>query len=344
MKLSNRDNWVDCAKGIGIILVVYGHVARGLVKAGIEVPIVFYDLTDSIVYSFHMPLFFFLSGLFFYQSFSKRGCQKLIFSKIDTIFYPFLLWSIIQGSTEVLLSHYTNGNLPLYKVFTLLWAPRAQFWFLYALFVIFVFSAIIYSYSAKKYSICIFIAAAFTYIIYDFLPELRIIAFIAKNLVFFCFGIIFTQYFNIKYFSNKTTFIISFLSFIIGQWYFHKYLSLRYTDISIASLSIALLSIIFIVSISSLLAKNSSRIISYIGASSMSIFLMHVLAGSGTRVILNKVFHIESFTIHVLVGCIVGITAPVLVLIIIEKFKIPYILSAPVSQWICLLREKLLRN
>lgn len=342
--MSNRDNWVDCAKGIGIILVVYGHVARGLVKAGIEVPVDFYNLTDSIVYSFHMPLFFFLSGLFFYHSFSKRGGKKLVFSKIDTILYPFLLWSIIQGCTEVFLSHYTNGNLPLYKVFTLLWAPRAQFWFLYALFFIFVVSAIIYSYTAKKYSICIFIAAAFTYVFSDFLPDLRIIAFIAKNLVFFCFGIIFTQYFNIKYFSNKAAFIISFLSFIVGQWYFHKYLSLTYIDIGIVSLSIALISIVFIVSMSSLLAKNSNRIISYIGASSMSIFLMHVLAGSGARVILDKVFHIDTFTIHVLVGCAVGVIAPIVALVIIEKFKIPYILSAPLCQWVYLVRKKLLRN
>ena len=112
----------------------------------------------------------------------------------------------------------------------------------------------------------------------------------------------------------------------------------------IVSLSIALISIVFIVSMSSLLAKNSNRIISYIGASSMSIFLMHVLAGSGARVILDKVFHIDTFTIHVLVGCAVGVIAPIVALVIIEKFKIPYILSAPLCQWVYLVRKKLLRN
>lgn len=44
-------------KGIGIILVVFGHVNRGLYSAGIQLPGSFYQLTDSVIYSFHMPLF-----------------------------------------------------------------------------------------------------------------------------------------------------------------------------------------------------------------------------------------------------------------------------------------------
>ena len=56
----NREVWIDYAKAIGIILVVYGHVARGLYSAGIDIPYELYVLIDSIVYSFHMPLFFFL--------------------------------------------------------------------------------------------------------------------------------------------------------------------------------------------------------------------------------------------------------------------------------------------
>ncbi|WP_043367549.1 acyltransferase family protein, partial [Cupriavidus sp. WS] len=61
----SRDVWVDNAKGIGIILVVYGHVARGLHSAGIWSDATSFSFLDSAVYSFHMPLFFFLSGLYF---------------------------------------------------------------------------------------------------------------------------------------------------------------------------------------------------------------------------------------------------------------------------------------
>ncbi|STU64905.1 acyltransferase [Klebsiella pneumoniae subsp. ozaenae] len=79
-----REAWVDYAKGIGIILVVFGHVNRGLYSAGIQLSGSSYLLTDSIIYSFHMPLFFFLSGLFFTQSLDKKGKTSFVISKIDT--------------------------------------------------------------------------------------------------------------------------------------------------------------------------------------------------------------------------------------------------------------------
>lgn len=38
MSQTMRESWVDYAKGIGILLVVFGHVNRGLQAAGIIMP------------------------------------------------------------------------------------------------------------------------------------------------------------------------------------------------------------------------------------------------------------------------------------------------------------------
>ena len=119
--INNRELWVDYCKAIGIILVVYGHVARGIHHAGLEINETFFRVVDIIIYSFHMPLFFFLSGLFFYRSLSKRSFIGFFNHKLDYILYPYILWSIFQGVIEVNLAQYTNGDATYNEVFSLLW-------------------------------------------------------------------------------------------------------------------------------------------------------------------------------------------------------------------------------
>lgn len=49
----NRIEWVDIAKGIAILLVVLGHTGLAVGSA---------RYLDAFIYSFHLPLFFVLSG------------------------------------------------------------------------------------------------------------------------------------------------------------------------------------------------------------------------------------------------------------------------------------------
>src|SRR5689334_3644402 len=72
LETSARETWVDAARGFGISLVVFGHVWRGLEKAGIMSADAVFVAVDRAVYSFHMPLLFFVSGLFFYPSLARR--------------------------------------------------------------------------------------------------------------------------------------------------------------------------------------------------------------------------------------------------------------------------------
>lgn len=258
MTITKRTDWVDCAKAIGAILVVYGHVARGLYNAGIAIPAHYYRLADSIVYSFHMPLFFFLSGLFFYTSLQKRGALGLAFNKVDTIVYPYILWSILQGSVEVVLSSYTNGNVTFTEVFTL-WDPRAQFWFLYALFFIFLVSIAIFSAVPFRWLVAVFIAVCALHLARGALPGFKVVLFVANNLVYFIFGVVFTRFNLVTYLSSYAAFLSLVLIFILFQFGFHHYLNLTYTYRGIEALVLALISIMFVVSASSMLARYSNK-------------------------------------------------------------------------------------
>lgn len=50
--LQRRDNVIDAFRGIGILLVVLGHIIGDT-----QVPL------NKLILSFHMPLFFFCSGM-----------------------------------------------------------------------------------------------------------------------------------------------------------------------------------------------------------------------------------------------------------------------------------------
>lgn len=62
--------------------------------------------------------------------------------------------------------------MPIEEVLSLLWSPRAQFWFLYALF--FTFATIIYSTKMKNVTILLFILSVIFYFYPVLLPNIYI--------------------------------------------------------------------------------------------------------------------------------------------------------------------------
>lgn len=83
MKTKSRIDSVDFLKGIGILLVAIGHSS-------------FFSFIDDYsvnryIYSYHMPLFAFIAGLF--TNGKSVGVQ--ISNKINKLLVPFLIWSFL---------------------------------------------------------------------------------------------------------------------------------------------------------------------------------------------------------------------------------------------------------
>ncbi|AIT19832.1 acyltransferase family protein [Burkholderia thailandensis E254] len=133
-----RDSYLDTARGAGIILVVFGHVLRGLFAAGLVPagwPSALLAATDYTIYTFHMPLFFLLSGLHVPKSLQRAG-DVFLLAKLRTILYPYFVWSLLQGAVQIALSsHGMNHAFTPNDLLAIGWRPFGQFWFLYALFI-----------------------------------------------------------------------------------------------------------------------------------------------------------------------------------------------------------------
>lgn len=325
-----REAWVDYAKGIGIILVVFGHVNRGLYSAGIHLSEPFYQLTDSVIYSFHMPLFFFLSGLFFVQSLDRKGKNRFLISKIDTIVYPYIIWSLIQGTVEVVLSRYTNNPATLADLIGVFTHPRAQFWFLYALFMVFVLATLLYNKNKFNYILpALIIISAGLYVYQDSLTKAFHFGYITSFMIFFLLGALAVHYSAAIARINIASSLAVLFAFVLLEWGFHGYLGLTYTNYGLYSLIQAIVAITFIVCLSVLLAKAEIAWLRRLGELSMVIYLMHILAASGLRILLAKFLHINNWSAHIILGTLFGLIAPMVAYYLIQRLHLNFLLERP---------------
>lgn len=301
-----RYQWLDVAKGIGIILVVFGHVLRGLIKSDIINNDLFLYV-DSIIYTFHMPLFMVLSGIFIVSSIEKYRGRRFIISKLDTIFYPYIFWMIFQGTFEVLLSNYTNGNASFIEVFSL-WLPRAQFWYLYALFLFMMLFLMVYTIH-RNLIVLLLILSISLYVLYGF-EEMRVVSFFNRFLVFFIvgslFGYVLPRLENIL--SNSYFSITVIVAAIILQYFYHFILEMKYTDYHYLTLMLSFISILAVMAVSYTVSQWSFGVfVSALGEASILIYLGHILTASGIRVVNSKLLGLDSVYLHVTLGLIFGI-------------------------------------
>ena len=338
MMSDNRYQWVDYAKGIGIILVVYGHCIRGIVKAGLVEDDSVFTLLDSMIYSFHMPLFFFLSGLFFEGSLQRNGSERFVFSKLDTLIYPYVLWSFLQGGIEVALSSLTNGNKTIDTLLNIWFAPIAQFWFLYCLFFAFLMVLFFRQFSAGKYAIIV--GSALMYFVVSWFALPSVVEYFFHHMAFFVLGVFFSKYvFEFK--ESLKLFLMATCLFVGAQLLVHL-TGYHYASKGIYSAFLAVLGIYWVVLLSKILAGKKVYVIELLGQASMSIYLMHIIAASGVRIVGQKFLGVENLLVHMAIGISAGLTLPYLAHYLIAKFKIPFILSAPISS--VLFRLKRLRG
>ena len=76
----NRIDAIDVAKGIGILCIVFGHAAPD-------------SVLRYILYSFHVPLFFVLSGLTYNN---KKNKKSFLVGKIRRLLIPYYIFAIIS--------------------------------------------------------------------------------------------------------------------------------------------------------------------------------------------------------------------------------------------------------
>jgi len=310
----DRINWIDYAKGLLIILVVFGHVLRGL--HGAHIPIDNEKLMDTLIYSFHMPAFFWLSGLFLGKNMG-HGFKDFYQKKLSRVLYPFLLWSLIQGSLSVILNSMTNSSKDMHRLAFFWLYPLDQFWFLHALVLIQVLFFLTKRFSWKTLLGIGFVfwgIGAYAGLDYPLANPLL-------NYIYVVAGWLCTQYNEFELCTKYRSYLnpLSYCPILVIA--FCAYLSIQF-GITIPLLT-ALAGIFTILQISMLMSHfQILPFIKRLGEHSLSIFILHTLIISATRMALQKVFHIDNGLSHEIIGTTAGLLLPFLIFSVLEKRKL----------------------
>lgn len=129
MSENKRITWVDVAKGWAILCVILGHTTE------------FYNGTNffkTVIYTFHMPIFFFLSGFTFNGQ--KYKPHEFVLRKIKTVVIPYFCLGAVMIGYEYVYNTYLLLWKKKYDVAGQFMALLTQnrlwtLWFLTTLFV-----------------------------------------------------------------------------------------------------------------------------------------------------------------------------------------------------------------
>lgn len=273
MHNKSRIGWIDVAKGYGIIGVIIGHITTPYITVWI--------------YTFHIPLFFFLSGYLFHP---KCDFVEFCKRKIKTLLVPYLCLSI-----PVVLNEYwfhfgssCDWSLFLNEACNAIVQERyTPLWFISSLFLA---NVIFYWIYKTIKALWMRLLCAFLFMIVSFVYWKVGGSPLPWNLDITFFVMPFMVLANYIHHSNKVKayvkrksllFLFAFLvgSIIIGWENYHitgRKVDLFYESVDILPLTLfaALCGISFIIMLS---RRKTIGVLNYLGRNSLLIFAWHLI-------------------------------------------------------------------
>lgn len=264
-----RKLYVDYIKAIGIILVILGHINFANSHLGIK----------EWIYAFHMPLFFFATGLVIRQ---RKLDAEFLQKKFKVLIIPYIIWGLIYSRLSLRNTAYIGygsyETLSRAKTLTSLW-------FLPAMFFAVILTQLVFQICKKAYQrfVAMFILGIaginipFISIGYPLCIDVAVLA-----ATFILFG-----FFIETILSNKSTVQIVIIT-VVGatttllyrinevQQSTNVLLAKRYTGNHILFFLVAIGGCLMVYGFSRLIDNGQNKkIISFIGSNTLGIFAVH---------------------------------------------------------------------
>ncbi|SDD51404.1 Fucose 4-O-acetylase [Paenibacillus sp. UNCCL117] len=268
-----RIHWVDTLKGIGIILVILGHTPALNIK--------------GYIFSFHMPLFFFISGYLF-QTNKYPTFINFLNKKGKSLLIPYLAFSVISILANSVLSQAHIDIKPSLKAFFISTRNQIPFnealWFLTCIFIVEVMFYLIsrvckYDWLKLVFAIVIYLVGFKLFNNKE--PQLPWnIDSAMTYLLYFALGYVFKKWniTNLQFFKYASWFclMITFVQ-IVRPDVFYIIINKLHISQNINIIFTTMISITAFITIAK--SMSGSRHLKYLGQNSLSFFALHLAVG-----------------------------------------------------------------
>lgn len=317
-----RDLSMDVAKGVGIILVVIGHAWRGLNTAGMIGDEALYQLVDRVIYNFHMPLFFILSGMTFQSWALRRPVGEAAISRVTRLLWPLILWTYLFAAARLAAGEHANTQVSGLESLAF-WPlpPRDHFWFLWALFLqhlavlalirfvtgplsatawATIAGLVVLASSFIPFSLQEWTHGAFTYA-GAFLAGLALGGITWRPRGALAFAIAAAVFVGLQV-----------LSFHVPQ----MLLTRQLFGIALSLAALAMIQILV-----SDRQSGDIRFLAWLGLYSIGIYLAHTIFSAGARAVLGR--FTQDLSLHMIAGTLAGIIGPLILYVLIRRVGRP---------------------
>lgn len=304
---TNRSCSADILKGIGIILVVMGHVTH-------DMPL------KNWIYAFHMPLFFLLSGIFFKPTFDnwKKSSKRLLMPYIVFAILSFVYWRFIEMKFRPLPNGF-DANMHVLDIF---WQTRefrfnVPLWFLPCLFIVQSIGCVLFS-KVKNWRITLGITVLWLLLASLIHCDVNAMWVNESFYAFTFFGIgyligreCFISTENYLRNVSRNIYIVLAIFPLIGVWFLHTrndMMGSSYPNGYFLFFVIALVCIACCYIISAKLSMN--KWLMWLGTNSLAIMCIHEPLKRILIVVFSKILHMkvlavrESIPLSILITCV----------------------------------------
>ena len=295
--VANKYNYISYLRVFAMLSVVLGHVATYGSSMMLE--------AYKFIYSYHMPLFVFISGFLFWNSYDiNKSAKNLLLKKFKRLVIPaFAIAMIIVLPTELFITKITPMTLDGIgaRIISILSGDVAHLWFLLMLFwVMLIFTPV--TYFIKRYCttklkraaiytailvVCIYVFLYSNFMVWGVYSSNQVV----RYMYYFYLGMIFSRYkelinnyikqnrqvlfaISLVLFLNCLVYLIQNFETYVGAWFITSHLS-QYLFLST--------SFIFVfyfcaVSIDNCITKTPN-IINLLDVLSLKIYYVHIMVG-----------------------------------------------------------------